>query len=88
MSIKGDNLDREIREARALLTQVEKKIDWIIDTGCLHHMIGDMNKKFKFRNHDGGIVRVGNNATCHITGIGSITIDGKTNTNEFTLLMV
>lgn len=64
-----------------LISQVEKK-DWIIDSGCSHHMTGDMRKFVKFRSHDGGIVRVGNNATCHIIGIGSITLDGKTNTND------
>ena len=41
-------------------------------------MIGDMRKFVKFRNHDGGIVRVGNNVAYHIIGIGSITLDGKT----------
>ena len=61
---------------------MEKKSDWIIDGGCLHDMIGDMNKFVKFKNHDGWIVRVGNNATCHITGIGSITLDGKTNIDD------
>ena len=45
-------------------------------------MIGDMNKFVKFKNHDGGIVRVGNNKTNHITGIGSITLDGKTNIDD------
>ena len=41
-----------------------------------------MNKFVKFKNHDGGIVRFGNNASCHIIGIGSITLDGKTNTDD------
>ena len=45
-------------------------------------MTGDMNKFVKFNSHDGGIVRVANNAACHIKGIGSITLDGKTNTND------
>ena len=66
MPIKEDDLDREIREEKALVTQVEKKSIWIINNGCLHHMTGDMNKFFKFKSHDGGIVRVGNNATYHI----------------------
>ena len=79
MAIKEDNLDREIREERALVTQVEKKSDWIIDSGCSHHMTGEMNKFVKFRNHDGNIVRVGNNAAYYIKVIGSITLDGKTN---------
>ena len=43
VAIKEDDLDREIREERALISQVEKK-DWIIDNGCSHHMTGDMSK--------------------------------------------
>ena len=83
VAIKEDDLDREIREERALISQVKKKFDWIIDCGCSHHMTGDMNKFVKFKNHDGGIVRVGKNATCHIIGIGSITLDYKINTDDF-----
>ena len=64
-----------------LTSQVEEK-DWIINSGCSHHMTGDMRKFVKFRNHDGGIVRVGNNATCHIIGIGSITLYGKNHTDD------
>ena len=82
MATKEDDLDREIREERSLVTQVEKKSDWIIDSGCSHHMTGDMNNFVKFKNHDGGTIRVGSNATCHITRIGSITLDGETNTND------
>ena len=61
---------------------MEKKYDWIIDSSCSHHMTGDMNKFFKFKNCDGGIVRVGNNVAYHIAGIRSITLDGKTNTDD------
>ena len=81
MAIKEDDLDREIREESALISQVEKK-DLIIDSGCSHHMIGNMGKFFKFRSHNGGIVRVGNNEAYHIIGIGSITLDGKTYTDD------
>ena len=45
-------------------------------------MTGDMNKFVDFKSHNGGIVRVGNNATCQLKGIGSITLDGKTNTED------
>ena len=47
-----------------------------------HHMTGDMNKFVDFKSQDWGIVRVGNNATCQVKGIGSITLDGKTNTKD------
>ena len=82
MAIKEDDLDREIRKERALIYQVERKANWVIDSSCSHHMIGDMNKCFKFRNQDGGIFRVGNNVVYHITAIGSITLDDKTNTDD------
>ena len=45
-------------------------------------MTSDMRKNFKFSSHDGGFVRVGNNVSYHIIGIGSITIDGKTNIDD------
>ena len=82
IAIKEDDLVREIREEIALISQVEKKVDWIIDSGCSHHMTSDMNKFFKFINHDRGVVRVGNNASYHITGIGSITLDDKINIDD------
>ena len=41
-----------------------------------------MNKFVNFKSHDGGIVRVGNNIACQVKGIGSITLDGKTNTED------
>lgn len=45
-------------------------------------MTSDVNKLVKFMNYDGGIVRVGNNVDYHITGLGSITLYGKTNAND------
>ena len=66
----------------AFASQVEKKYNWIIDSDFSHHMIGDMNKFLDFKIQDGGIVKVGNNATCQVKGIGSITLDGKTNTED------
>ena len=81
VAIKEDDLDKEIREESVLISQVERK-DWIIDSGCSHHMTGDMRKKFKLKIHDEEIIRVGNNTTYHITRIRYITLDGKTNTND------
>ena len=60
-----------------LVLEVEKKYDWIIDNSCLHHMTSDMNKFVNFKSQNGGIVRVGNNATHQVKGIGSITLDDK-----------
>ena len=77
VEIREESLDKV-----PLVLQVEKKSNWIIDSGCSHHMTGDMNNFFDFKSQDGGIVKVGNNATCQVKGIGSITLDGKTNTED------
>ena len=45
-------------------------------------MTSDMNKFVDFKSQDGGIVRVGNNAACQVKGIGSVTLDDKTNTKD------
>ena len=81
IAIKEDDLEKEIKEENALISQAERK-DWITDSGCSHHMTGDMRKFVKFRSHDGGIVRLGNNVAYHIIGIGSITLDGKINIDD------
>ena len=45
-------------------------------------MISDRNKFIEFKNNDGGIIRVGNNAAFQVKGIGSITLDGKTKNKD------
>ena len=45
-------------------------------------MTSDMKKFVNFKIQDGGLFKVGNNATCQVKGIGSITLDGKTNTED------
>ena len=44
-------IKEEILEKIALVSQVKKKSDWIIDSGCSHHMIGGMNKFFDFKSY-------------------------------------
>ena len=41
-----------------------------------------MNKFVDFKSQGGGIFRVGNNVACQVKGIGSITLDGKANTED------
>ena len=45
-------------------------------------MAGDRDKFVEFNSYDGDVVRVGNNVPCPIKGKGSITLDGKTNTED------
>ena len=68
---ESDN-DNEEDDEMALISHVSKNDTWIIDSGCSHHMTGDMGKFVKFDSYDGGIVRVGNNVACHIKGMGSV----------------
>ena len=75
-------IKEESPKKMALVSKVENKSNWIIDGGCLHHMTGDITKFVDFKSHDGGIVRVGNNAMCHVKGIGSITLDCKNDTKD------
>ena len=53
-------------EANALVTCVNKNDRWIIDSGCLHHMIGDKSKFITLNCYDGNSVRFGNDAPCLI----------------------
>lgn len=69
-------------EKVTLVSQVENKFDWIIDSGCLHHITGDMNKFVDFKSWDEGIIRVGNNVAFQVKGIGSTNLDGKTNSED------
>ncbi len=56
------------------MSQVEKKSNWIIDSGCSHHMTGDKTKFEHFENYDGGSVRFGNNEPRFIKGRGRISL--------------
>ena len=65
-----------------MVSQVEKKYNWIIDSDCSHHMNGTIKKFVDFKCQDAEIVKVGNNVACPVKGIGSITLDDKTNTED------
>ena len=43
-------IKEEILEKVALVSQVEKKSNWIIGSGCSYNMTGDMNKFFDFKS--------------------------------------
>lgn len=45
-------------------------------------MIGDKRKIVSMEKYDGGIVRFGDDKACVICGRGSISFDGKHNTND------
>ena len=43
-------IKEEILEKVALVSWVEKKSNWLIDSGCSHHMTGDMSNFFDFKS--------------------------------------
>ena len=48
----------ESLEKNCLISQVEKKSDWIIENSCSHYMTSDMNKFVDLKSHDVRIIRV------------------------------
>lgn len=54
---------------KALVARVEEKDEWVIDSGCSHHMIGDKSKFVSLEKYD-GVVRFGNNIVGVIRGRG------------------
>ena len=61
-------------EATTLVSCVNKNDRWIIDSGCSHHMIGDI---ITLNYYDGNSVRFGNDAPCLIKVKGSIKLTEK-----------
>ena len=45
---------------------------WLLDSGCLRHMIGNSSIFLQLRKYDGGYVTFGDNARGHIVGVGKI----------------
>lgn len=78
--------ENSIKEEKTLVSQVDKESKWIIDSGCSHHMTSDKNKFVELAMFDGGVVRFGDNTPKSIIGIGSITLDGKINTDDVFLV--
>ncbi|GLJ46749.1 hypothetical protein SUGI_0985870 [Cryptomeria japonica] len=66
----------------ALISSSNRCGDWVIDSGCTHHMTGDRNKFLGMENCDGGLVRFDNDAPCEVKGKGSIALNDKTNCED------
>jgi len=47
---------------------------WLIDSGASYHMTPDRNCFSTYREIDGGEVLMGNEASCHMMGVGSVMI--------------
>ncbi|GLJ45784.1 hypothetical protein SUGI_0963520 [Cryptomeria japonica] len=84
LAIKEDDLTLEenVPEEKALATKIEEKDEWVIDSGCSHHMTIDKGKFPSLQEFDGGLVRFGDDKACMIKGKGTISLDGKNNTDN------
>ena len=60
----------------ALAARVQEKNEWVIDSGCSHHMIGDKSKFVSLENYDGGVVIFGDDKSSVIHARGSISFVG------------
>ncbi|WP_416468886.1 hypothetical protein, partial [Staphylococcus aureus] len=60
--MKDDSEEEQKHEEITLISKVSKNDTWIIDSGCTHHMIGDIEKFDLLDEYDGGSVRMGNDA--------------------------
>lgn len=56
--------------------------DWIIDSGCSHHMTSNGSKFLTLNEFDGGVVRFGNDSPCMVKGKGTISLNRNRNTYD------
>lgn len=83
VAIKEDQLTPIVPPVeQALAAKIEEKDEWIIDSRCSHRMISDKSKFLSFQEYNGGLVRFGDDKACLIRGKGTISFDGKHNTNK------
>ncbi|GLJ54155.1 hypothetical protein SUGI_1160370 [Cryptomeria japonica] len=86
IAIKDDSLEPFIEVAHTkekfLAAKIEENDEWVIESGCSHHMTGDKRKFLLLQEFAGGLVGFGDNKTRKIKGKGTISLDGKTNTDN------
>ncbi|GLJ51639.1 hypothetical protein SUGI_1097500 [Cryptomeria japonica] len=84
LAIKEDVLElkENIPKEKELVAKIEDKDEWVLDNGCLHNMTGDKGKFLSLQEFDRGLVRFGDDIACMIKGKGTISLDGKNNTEN------
>ncbi|KAG8490246.1 hypothetical protein CXB51_015516 [Gossypium anomalum] len=71
------SLNRDYSDGELLVTSVnDPKIseEWILDSGCTFHMSPNRDWFLTYETVSEGIVLIGNNASCKITGVGTIKV--------------
>lgn len=72
----------DVSNKKALVSRFDNSNEWIIDSGCSHHMTSDWSKFLSLEEYDGGVVYFGNDAPCMVKGRGSISLNGKSSANN------
>ena len=69
-------IDEGESEDADVLIAADKKFsgEWILDSGCSFHMCPQKDFFITFEKVDGGRALLGNNLTCKVAGIGSVSI--------------
>lgn len=84
LSIKKDvqAVEENVTKEKALGGNIEDKDEWVIDSGCSHHMTGVKRKFLYLQEFDGILVIFGYDKACMVKGKGAISLDGKHNTDN------
>ena len=78
--------EEELALAVTVPGQINYEKDWIVDSGCSNHMIGDEEKLWKITEYKGGhVVVTANNSRLLIAHIGKTTIVPHYGPNEIPL---
>ncbi|GLJ06695.1 hypothetical protein SUGI_0045450 [Cryptomeria japonica] len=75
-------IKEEMSDHKALVSRMDNSDEWIIDSGCSHHMTGDQRKFLSLKEFDGGVVRFGNDSPYMVNGKGSIPLNGKRSVDD------
>lgn len=72
----------DVAKKKALVSRFDDSNEWIIDSGCSHHMTSNQSKFLSLEEYDGGVVHFGNGAPCMVKGRGSISLNGKSSADN------
>ena len=83
---KGDTQPESALVAMAKPGAINYEQDWIVDSGCSHHMTGDMNKLYDMAKYNGNqVVVTANNSRLPITHVGESVIVPRYNPQKIQL---
>ena len=66
--------EKEVSDFFLSISTIRSKHDWILDSGCTHHVTLYREFLSTYETIDGGVFLMGNDAPCEIIKIGSVKI--------------